>query len=413
MSIKVFLPNLQEAQTINEIITPEFINLNPMVPFSRLSIDFLNSISRNILAYRNINDFPELVALAYWLRRANITQMVSSFTSTVSAGEFLLPCGIAFHIAPSNVDSIFLYSWALSLIAGNKNIVRVTQYLSEQISLLLEIIRTTVSDNEFADIASRNIIITYPREDEINRQISGNADLRLIWGGDETIRSIRRIDAKPACRDIAFADKFSYSVINARTYNNSDEQTLKQLAENFYNDSYWFDQKACSSPIILYFSGTPEQCRKASQTFWNNLTDILYTKKRADSAGLAMDKLVFSFENMLESEKIELLSNQNFKKPSVMRITKSEIPAKRNTCGGGFFYECFIESLSELEQFIADNDQTLTYSGFSQDELENFIHRACAKGIVRIVPIGQALLFNPVWDGFVLLSELTKRLTLK
>ncbi len=35
----------------------------------------------------------------------------------------------------------------------------------------------------------------------------------------------------------------------------------------------------------------------------------------------------------------------------------------------------------------------------------------CLKGIKRIVPVGQSLAFTPVWDGYVLFNELTRRVT--
>jgi len=37
----------------------------------------------------------------------------------------------------------------------------------------------------------------------------------------------------------------------------------------------------------------------------------------------------------------------------------------------------------------------------------------CERGIDRIVPVGQALDFSPLWDGYVLFSELTRRVTVK
>ena len=39
----------------------------------------------------------------------------------------LLSRGVVFHIAPKNVDTIFVYSFVLSLLCANKNIIRRNQ----------------------------------------------------------------------------------------------------------------------------------------------------------------------------------------------------------------------------------------------------------------------------------------------
>src|SRR5229473_1854189 len=36
------------------------------------------------------------------------------------------PRGLVFHVPPANVDTIFVYSWALSALAGNRNVVRIS-----------------------------------------------------------------------------------------------------------------------------------------------------------------------------------------------------------------------------------------------------------------------------------------------
>ena len=40
-------------------------------------------------------------------------------------------------------------------------------------------------------------IITYDHEDEINAELSQISDLRIIWGGDDTIRFFKKYLTKP------------------------------------------------------------------------------------------------------------------------------------------------------------------------------------------------------------------------
>ncbi len=411
MKITSLAPIYIESE-IELILNPNFINQSRQSSFHNISIEFLSSLSKRILEKTDRKLFPELVALAYWLRKSNILKIINDFKSRISEEVIIVPRGLAFHVAPSNVDSIFLYSWALSLLSGNINIVRVTQKLNVQLELLLGIIRELMNENIFVTIAERNIIVTYPRDNEINSFISSQADLRILWGGDETIKNIKTLNSKLNSKDISFADKISCTAINSAKYLQSEIGLKLNLAKHFYNDSYWFDQMACSSPRFIFFIGTPLQCENASKEFWKNLGSQLMQKGHADPSNLAMEKLIYLYEALITSEKIVIEEELNIEKPTVAKIELNEVPQYTETCGGGFFFESFINNLNDLTSIISGKNQTLTYYGFDKVELKQLILRINGLGIDRIVPIGQALNFNVIWDGYDLLSEMTKRINL-
>ncbi|MFC6804089.1 acyl-CoA reductase [Deinococcus caeni] len=37
-----------------------------------------------------------------------------------------MPRGLVFHVPPANVDTIFIYSWLMSVLAGNRNVIRLS-----------------------------------------------------------------------------------------------------------------------------------------------------------------------------------------------------------------------------------------------------------------------------------------------
>jgi hypothetical protein len=61
-------------------------------------------------------------------------------------------------------------------------------------------------------------LIKYGHSAETNRYLSSIADVRVIWGGDETIREIREFSLKPRATEITFADRYSLAVIDSDTY---------------------------------------------------------------------------------------------------------------------------------------------------------------------------------------------------
>ena len=412
MIITSLAPKLNTEISIETLLDNNFLSQRLLSPFSDIVIDFFSALSKQILETHEIKSFPELVALAYWLRKANLLPILNNFQREISESEIIVPRGLAFHIAPSNVDSIFLYSWALSLLAGNINIVRVTQNLDPQFELLLSIIRILMTENKWEEISQRNLIVTYPRETEINKFISAKADLRILWGGDETIKSIKTLPSKATTMDISFADKFSYTVISCSDYLNLDDPGKLNLAKNFYNDSYWFDQMACSSPRFVFFSGYENKCAEASKHFWNYLQKELNRKGHSDTINIAMEKLVYLYEAFSISENASSTIEVNKDNPTVARIGLNEIRKFSETCGGGFFFECFIDSIMDLKNIVIQKDQTLSYFGFNKDLLKEFVYKVNGAGIDRIVPVGQALNFGPTWDGYSLLNELTKRVNI-
>lgn len=408
MNVTKFIPEFIEHAEIKNLLNKEFSNQSFLKPFDEISIQFLSTLSQTILKYKGIKNYPELVALAYWLRKSNISSIINALRKNINKSELIVPGGLAFHIAPSNVDTIFLYSWALSMLAGNLNIVRISQTQNEQLNLLLQLVRKVLCDKKWSLISKRNLVISYLKDDKINIFISSLSDIRILWGGDETVRNIRNLPSKPTTKDIAFADKFSYTIVNASSYLKLDNQEKFQLGKQFYNDSYWFNQMACSSPRFVIFSGSKNNCEKASELFWNNLEKELKRRNQKVTIDVAMERIVYLYESMSKTISNNVLNSGN-DKPVVLRVDKNEISNFRESCGGGFFFECFLNNIEELTELVRGKDQTLTYFGFNKTTLKNFITEVNGRGINRIVPIGQALNFSPTWDGYSLLNELTKR----
>lgn len=413
MDVTRIIPVYNEKIPIEEICTDDFLMQSRTGAFSEAIVGFLDDVSQHILKSPDIRRYPELVSLAYWLRKGNIRPMISEFSKTINGKEVIVPRGVAFQVAPSNVDSIFLYSWALSVLAGNINVVRVSQNHSEQIMLLFDVIRECMQFGRYDGVAKRNIILTYQHDEDISAFLSERADVRILWGGDDTITAIRSLPSKPTTKDIAFADKVSYCVIKATAYLQLAEEKCTEIGSLFFNDAYWFDQMACSSPRIVYFVGDTATCESASSKFWGNVADESKKRCVVDTMSVAMNKLVFLYESVLDGIDLTRPGNLEFDKPAVVRINLEGKHVWRKHCGGGLFFECFLSSLRDLEMIVQPNDQTVTYVGFEKGELQQFAISLCGKGIDRFVPIGQALNFWPVWDGYVLFTELTKRILIQ
>jgi len=68
--------------------------------------------------------------------------------------------------------------------------------------------------------------------------------------------------------------------------------------------------------------------------------------------------------------------------------------------------------LYQLANVIKPKDQILSYFGLSSESLKRFCDNTLGLRMNRIVPIGHALDFYPVWDKYDLLTKFYKRLDL-
>jgi len=399
-------PQKDQILELKKFCSSDFFDL-PLLPFfSREAINFLNELSSKILKRPDIRSFPELLALAFWLRKGNLVPIFQNWQNKVSKEEKVFARGVAFHIAPSNVDSIFLYSWALSLLSGNSNLVRVSRTRSNQLEILFEIINKLYKTHK--KIACRNKLFTYEHDEDISSYLSVNSDLRIIWGGDETISLIKKLQSKTTTKDVTFSDKSSLAIINTKSYLSLDKNARNELAHSFFNDSYWFSQKACSSPGRVYFIGN--HAAETSKIFWKQLGLELIKNGSLDDVSLSIKKLTSVFQEIIDNDDIKPLIIGKNDHPTVL-LQESGSPI-HPSCGGGFFIERRLSNLNELPMLLRTKDQTLSYYGFSSEILNEICQDSLGLGLDRIVPIGHALNFHPVWDGYDLLTEFTKRLTL-
>jgi hypothetical protein len=79
----------------------------------------------------------------------------------------------------------------------------------------------------------------------------------------------------------------------------------------------------------------------------------------------------------------------------------------------GVFYECNIENLKNINYVVNRGLQTLTYFGFSKKFLQTFFETNNFNGIDRVVPFGQALNINLIWDGYDLTKILSREIEIR
>lgn len=368
------------------------VTVCPALPYNDTAVEFLDCLSKSLMKYR---EYPDIVSFGFYIRKANILRLKESFEDK----HYRIGRGLIFHIAPSNVPINFAYSFLFGLLSGNTNIVKISSKGYEQVNIVCSEIEKLFQEEKFKQIKDTNAFIRYSNIDEITAYISSISDGRVIWGGDKSITHIRKFPIKIRGVEIVFADRYSICILNSDAVLDLNDSELQKLSDKFYNDTYLFDQNACSSPQIIFWYG--ENIEKAKNIFWNSI------KHSAEKYDLAPIKVVDKYTDMLTNiiqdnvKKVEMYGNE---------IYCLETEKIQDNLNGrfGLFYEYSIEELSEIADTIRDKCQTITYFGIDKNKIISSLINKNISGVDRIVPVGMALDMNVIWDGYDIIKELSR-----
>lgn len=379
----------------------KFTAFRPDVPFSDSVVEFLNALSGALMKDKMSRLYPDAITFAYFCRKANLVKLKAQY---VCEDKLRLGRGVLFHIAPSNVPINFGYSLVAGLLAGNANVVRVSSKQFPQVDLIIEHLHELMATGLYDDVANRIVLVRYDRMSDASAFFSSIANVRVIWGGDATIQTIRQNALPARSFDVCFADRYSIAAINPKVVIKASDADMKKLAEAFYNDTYLFDQNACSAPHTIFW--LKDEClNEAKEKFWKAIHEYASAKYQLQAV-MSVDKLTAFYRQAACMNVHEEKMPDNV----VVRTELSELPKNIEDfrCACGFFSEKTIESLDEIAPIVSIKYQTLGYYGFERTELVDFVKRNRFHGLDRIVPIGETTAFALTWDGYNLIDTFTR-----
>lgn len=381
--------------------------LPPLPAFSVPLREFVADFSRRVFQLPVLRQHPELATLAHWFRPAAIEQLSKRLNGP--SNEVSVARGVVFHLAPANVDVLFAYAWLMSVLAGNRNVARLSQKPSAQRDALISILHAMHEEGLHAEVLERALLLTYPHDDSITALISRHCHARIIWGGDATVAKIRSLALAPLAVELAFPDRFGICAVNSASLAEASDEELSELARRFNNDVLWFGQQACSSPRTLYWIGSAGQVDVAKARFWAEVKSLAAHLEDEPAALMArVTDAHFLAATQAGLRKQGALADY----PLTLQSPVADGEQRELQSGHGLVIEVQIPSLDALAQQLDDRDQTLVQHGFERQDLLQFVACLGNRAIDRIVPFGRALDFHPVWDGSDLMDTLTRKVTL-
>jgi len=382
------------------LLNPATTTAELQPPFAEQDFAYCQALSEALLKAPQSRDFPDLIALGFWLRQANLKPLLAPYQQ----GQFIRqPLGLVFHSAPANVDSLFVYSGILSLLCGNKNVIRLSSRSGGSTAVLIEKIRALAEIFPAQNARFQLVQCSYDSA-ELKALIS-KVDGRVLWGSDQAIQAQRQLLMPAHARELSFGHKFSLCLLGAEAVLAADHEQLQQLVQLFYRDQLTFAQQGCSSAKAVLWLGEAAQVQQAQQRFWPALTELIKQKQPLNSSE-QYQALATAQQLIMSSEQQLMLTQQQ----SISRLAVHTLEPVfiHQHQGCGLFLELQLSQLAQLNPMLTQAHQTLTVWGIESNELKDWL-TSVHTGLDRVMPVGQALSFSPDWDGVNLIEQFSRK----
>ena len=315
--------------------------------------------------------------------------------------------GMACHWLAGNVQILGMFALVQSILAKNVNLLKVSSRDDGVFTDLLNAfhgVEYTSSDGHVikGDDLLKTISVVYFSRNavKLGEMMSKEADVRIAWGGRESVETVSAYPARYDAETVIFGPKLSFSVIAREEL--SSIQEARKLARKVSVDVSVFDQTGCASPHNLYIEeGGEVSPEEFSDLLGRSMekTEIQIPKPTMSAEQVAQIhsiRGVYDFKGEVRgSEKMSwtLLLDEldEIDKPVYSRVL--------------FIHK--VNSIFDTLKHIDENVQTIGIAA-PQEKALDYATQATRKGVMRLPLIGRMLNFEMPWDGVFLIDRLVK-----
>lgn len=319
--------------------------------------------------------------------------------------------GLVCHWLAGNVQILGLFALVQAILTKNSNLLKVSKNDEGVFRLLLtafEGLEYTCTDGHVIkgdDLLKTIAVVYFPRTaDDVARQMSASADVRIAWGGREAVETVASYPSRYDAETVIFGPKLSMAVIAREDL--QDEQEARKLARRVAVDVSIFDQTGCASPHNVYIERngaiSPEQ-------FCELLTEAMRKTE------LQIPKPAMSAEQVSAIHSIRSVYDFCGKvygsNTMSYTILMDEEPASHKPVYSRVIFVHVVDDINDALAFVCDDIQTIGISSASE-RTQLFASAAAIQGAMRFPLIGRMLNFEMPWDGIILIDRLVKWNTL-
>ncbi|WMJ82382.1 acyl-CoA reductase [Clostridium sp. MB40-C1] len=378
----------------------------------------MDKYSKRLSSNKDILRIEGVPYLSFYLKKNNINKLLRmNFDNTRFLDDFIeideekylkaQPRGTICHWIAGNVPTLSIYSAFHGILSKNANLLRIPQNSIVQvidILKLLDDIEVQVEGNVYSskDLLKNICIVYFESENkDVNSSMSLLGDGRIVWGGEEAVNAITTLPKKTTCKDLIFGPKYSFAVFDKEAL---EGQEIDKYLENLVMDIIAFDQKACSSPQVLFVEKSTMSIdmiakklacifQKINRRYPNNNLEQYVSAKiinKRGEYGLSLEKSLYCSKGL---DYTILLDDQ----------IKLEEPVQGRTI---FLKE--VSSVFDVVNLITPRIQCVGIAFKNTNKTLEFSDEITKMGVDRVTKVGYMNLYDFPWDGSLVLNELVR-----
>jgi hypothetical protein len=366
----------------------------------------------NALQGGDLDILPGAPFLRLWLRRGTLDPILRrELGSDWVEGKWhndgyarlrAFPVGVIGHWPAGNIEIQPVLSLTCALLGGNSCIVRIPSGLLEISSRIME---KLVQVDKAGVLTERIFMAAFDRGRlDLHSAMAEAVDGAMIWGGDEAVTQIRSLPFPNWARLAVFGPRLSIAAMDAGTW--GDQRERFSWCQRLARDVWQFEQKACSSPQVLFLE---KSSRHDLMDFVKSLQNAFDEENRVHPRLIADSALTSAICRARTSWLLDDVAHRAFfpKTPdwTILLGEGSIIP---NPTQGRTLNVLLVDDLFEPIRKFDGNVQTLGL-GMSDPASEEALATAAAnRGVDRIVKIGRMHVFSSPWDGTNLIHPMVR-----
>lgn len=315
--------------------------------------------------------------------------------------------GLVCHWLAGNVQILGMFALVQSIISKNVNLLKVssrddgvfTDILSE-----FKGVEYTTGDGHTIkgdDLLKTIAVVYFSRyADYLGEEMSKQADVRIAWGGRESVETVSGYPARYDAETVIFGPKLSYSVIAKEEL--ASVQEAKKLARKVSVDVSVFDQTGCASPHNLYVE---EGGEVSPEEFIDILGDSMQKTE------LQIPKPLMSPEQVSQIHSIrgvyDFKGTVKGSETMSWTLLLDDLDEMDKPVYSRVLFVHKVKSIMDSLKYIDENTQTIGVAAPMEKALQ-FATEATKRGVMRLPLIGRMLNFEMPWDGIFLFDRLVK-----
>lgn len=375
--------------------------------FDSLAIHWLTDPKRSFL---NLFSSLGVSFLISFIRRQNLEMLLKESlhgnihhldrfieSRTIQKKLMAHPHGVITHWLAGNVPVLGMISLMQGLVTKNTNVIKLPRENGVVLPIMInEIAKHTYTNRgktiNGLDIVNSCLCVYCEKEDQQGqRTLSVNSDIRVAWGGREAVESVMALPRKYGTHDVIFGPKYSFAAIGKNSY---PVESLNDIAFKLAIDASVFEQQGCNSPHTVFVeeggSVSPLQFAEALAKEMENVI------KRIPKNPVSADQ-AYSIVNIRSEYSF---TGRVFKSGGTeWTVILSNDEGLADAC---YFRTLFVRPVNKLKDvlnFIEHKiHQSMGLSILAKDK-DEFAKEATKRGIERITELGKMSVYDYPWDG--------------